>query len=412
MRAGVLAGGNQDGGGGAMIGRRGIEVSLAVAEAAKFARVEVISAYPITPQTHIVEHLSELVANGELEANYITVESEHSAMSACVGASAAGARTFTSTSSQGLELMHEVLFIASGLRLPIVMATANRALSAPLNIWNDHSDVLAARDTGWIMLFCTNGQEAFDSVIMAYRIAEDRRVLIPVMVNMDGFTLTHVVEPVEFPSQETVDAFLPAYEPVYTLHPDKPVTMGAYGLPEIYTECKFAQETALVKSKEVIIEVMDAFGKYFGRPYHAVETYKLQDADVVFIALGAINENIMTAIDEMRDEGEKAGLINLRLYRPFPGQELLAALGDKKRIAVVERAMPGGALNSPLFNEITSLAYRSGLDALIKNYVIALGGRDALQGDFRHIFEDMHKASSKDTRLQKGLNFEVIGVRA
>jgi pyruvate ferredoxin oxidoreductase alpha subunit len=183
MLAGMLAGGNQDGGGGTMIGRRGIEVSLAVAEAAKLCRVEVISAYPITPQTHIVEHLSELVADGELEANYITVESEHSAMSACVGASATGARTFTSTSSQGLELMHEVLFIASGMRLPIVMATANRALSAPLNIWNDHSDVMAARDSGWIMLFCTNGQEAFDTIIMAYRIADARcgtcRVSVP-----------------------------------------------------------------------------------------------------------------------------------------------------------------------------------------------------------------------------------------
>ncbi len=395
-----------------MIGRRGIEVSLAVAEAAKLCRIEVVSAYPITPQTHIVEHLSELVADGELDASFITVESEHSAMSACVGASAAGARTFTSTSSQGLELMHEILFIASGLRLPIVMAAANRALSAPLNIWNDHSDVMAARDSGWIMLFCTNGQEALDSIIMSYRMAEDRRVLFPVMVNIDGFTLTHVVEPVEFPSQEAVDAFLPAYNPVYTLHPDKPVTMGAYGIPEIYTECKFAQETAMNKSKEVIIEIMDAFGKHFGRPYHPVETYKLQDADVVFMALGAINENVMTAIDEMRAEGKKAGLVNLRLYRPFPGAEMLAALGGKKRIAIVERAMPGGALNSPLFNEITSLAYRSGLDALIKNYVIALGGRDALQGDFRHIFEDMVKTKTEDTRIREGLNFEMIGVRA
>jgi pyruvate ferredoxin oxidoreductase alpha subunit len=312
--------------------------------------VEVVSAYPITPQTHIVEHLSELVADGELDANYITVESEHSALSACVGASAAGARTFTLTSSQGLELMHEILFVASGMRLPIVMATANRALSAPLNIWNDHSDVMAARDSGWIMLFCINGQEAFDTIIVAYRIAEDERVLIPVMVNMDGFTLTHVVEPVEFPSQETVDAFLPPYSPAFTLHPDKPVTMGAYGVPEIYTECKFAQEIALNKSKEVVIEVMDAFGSHFGGQYKAVETYQCEDADVAFIAAGAINENIMTARDDMHAEGEKAGLVSLRLYRPFPGEELMAALKGKKRIAVVERAMPGGALNSPLFS--------------------------------------------------------------
>ncbi len=394
-----------------MIGRRGIEVSLAVAEAAKLCRVEVVSAYPITPQTHIVEHLSELVAEGELDATFITVESEHSAMSACVGAAAAGARTFTSTSSQGLELMHEILFIASGLRLPIVMAEANRALSAPLNIWNDHSDVMAARDSGWIMLFCTNGQEALDAIIIAYRIAEDRRVLMPVMVNIDGFTLTHVVEPIEFPSQEAVDAFLPPYSPVYTLHPDKPVTMGAYGIPEIYTESKFAQEMAMNKSKDVIIEVLDEFGKQFGRSYKAVETYELEDADVVFIALGSINENIMTAIDEMRTRGKKAGLVNLRLYRPFPAEELLAVLKGKKRIAIVERVMPGGALNSPMYNEITSLAYRAGLDALIKNYVIALGGRDALQTDFYRIFDDMLSAGAKDKMIQKGLNFAMIGVR-
>jgi len=394
-----------------MTGRRGMEVSLAVAEAARLCRVEVVAAYPITPQTHIVEHLSELVANGDLDANFITVESEHSALSACVGAAAAGARTFTSSSSQGLELMHEVLFIASGLRLPIVLVGANRALSAPLNIWNDHSDVMATRDTGWIMLFCTNGQEAIDTVIMAYRIAEDRRVLIPVMVNIDGFTLTHVVEPVEFPAQDAVDAFLPPYNPAYTLHPDKPVTMGAYGIPEIYTECKFAQEVAMNKSKDVVIEIMDAFGRHFGRSYKPVETYLTEDAEIVFVALGAINETIMTAIDELRSDGKKAGLINLRLYRPFPAEELLVALEGKKRVAIVERVMPGGAVNSPLYHEITSLAYRSGIGVLIKNYVIALGGRDALQSDFHNIFRDIQAAGMTDTRIQKGLNFAMIGVR-
>ncbi|MBP1729669.1 MAG: pyruvate flavodoxin/ferredoxin oxidoreductase domain protein [Deltaproteobacteria bacterium] len=396
-----------------MTGRKGLEVSLAVAEAAQLARVEVVAAYPITPQTHIVEHLSELVADGELEASYVTVESEHSAMSACVGASAAGARTFTATSSQGLELMHEILFIASGLRLPIVLVTANRALSAPLNIWNDHSDVMAARDCGWIMLFCTNGQEAVDSVIMAFRIAEDRRVLLPVMINIDGFILTHVVEPVEFPSQELVDAFLPSYVPAYTLHPDKPVTMGAYGLPEIYTECKYAQETALVNSKPVVLEVMEAFGRQFGRSYKPVETYLADDADVLFIAMGAINENIMSAVDELRGEGKKAGLVNLRLYRPFPGEELVAALRGRQRVAVVERAMPAGAINSPLYSEISSLAFRSGIDGLIlKNFVIALGGRDAMPSDFRHIFENMQKSKPADMGLRDGLNVDVIGVRA
>src|SRR5512143_1437825 len=209
-----------------MTGRRGLEVALAVAEAAKLCRIEVVSAYPITPQTHIVEHLSELVAEGELEASFITVESEHSAMSACVGASAAGARTYTSTSSQGLELMHEILFIVSGMRLPIVMAVANRALSAPLSIWNDHSDIMASRDCGWIQIFTENGQEVFDQTICAFRIAEDPRVLIPTIVNFDGFTLSHVVEPHILVSQEDVDKFLPVYKPLFTLHPDKPLTMG------------------------------------------------------------------------------------------------------------------------------------------------------------------------------------------
>jgi len=290
--------------------KKGIEVSIAASVAAQLARVEVIAAYPITPQTHIVEHLSELVADGKLDAVYINVESEHSAMSACCGSSAAGARTFTSTSAQGMELMHEILFIASAMRLPIVMAAVNRALSSPLSIWGDHSDIMAARDTGWIMLFCENGQEVVDSIIMAFKIAEDRRVLLPLMVNLDGFSLSHVIEPIEFPSQEEVDAFLPPYNPLYTLHPDKPLTMGAYAMPELYTEAKYAQETALINSKDVVIEVMNDFNKAFGRRYLPVETYNTEKADFVYIALGSIGENIKTAIDGMKKQGKEAGLVS------------------------------------------------------------------------------------------------------
>ena len=285
--------------------KKGIEVSIAASIAAQLARVEVIAAYPITPQTHIVEHLAELVANGELDAVYINVESEHSAMSACCGSSAAGARTFTSTSSQGMELMHEILFIASAMRFPIVMAAVNRALSAPLSIWCDHSDIMAARDTGWIMLFCENGQEVVDSTIMAFKIAEDRRVLLPIMVNLDGFSLSHVIEPIEFPSQEEVDAFLPPYNPLYTLHPDKPLTMGAYAMPELYTEAKYAQEMALINSKDVVTEVMNDFSKTFGRRYKPVETYNTDNTDFVYIALGSIGENIKTAILEMKEQGKR-----------------------------------------------------------------------------------------------------------
>lgn len=391
--------------------RRGIEVSLAIAEAAKLARTEVIAAYPITPQTHIVEHLSELVADGELDADYITVESEHSAMSACCGASAAGARVFTSTSGQGLELMHEIVFIASAMRFPIVMATANRALSAPLNIWNDHSDIMAARDCGWIMLFCTNGQEALDSTIMAFRMAEDRRVLLPVMVNIDGFGLTHVVEPIEFPTQEEVDNFLPPYEPAFTLYPDHPVTMGAYATPEIYTECKYAQETALLNSKPVITEVMEEFSRKFGREYSLVETYNTESADVIFIGLGSYNENIRTAIDQLKEQGKNAGLLNLRVFRPFPSEEVAAALKDARRIALVERAMPAGATNGPLYNEVASLIYRTGLDSIMKDYIVALGGRDVVPEDFIDIYEDMMTATRAGLSVVSDHNFKVIGVR-
>ncbi|NLW35831.1 MAG: pyruvate ferredoxin oxidoreductase, partial [Syntrophorhabdus aromaticivorans] len=385
--------------------KKGIEVSIAGSIAAKLAKVEVVAAYPITPQTHIVEHLSELVANGELDAVYINVESEHSAMSACCGASAAGARTFTSTSAQGLELMHEILFIASGMRLPIVMATVNRALSSPLSIWGDHSDVMAARDTGWIMLFCENGQEVVDTIIMAFKIAEDRRVLLPVMVNLDGFSLSHVIEPIEFPSQDEVDEFLPPYNPLYTLHPDKPLTMGAYAMPELYTEAKYAQEMAIVNSRSVIAQVMEEFGKSFGRSYKPVETYNIENADFVFIALGAVNENIKTAIDALKEEGKEAGLISLRLFRPFPAEEFLAALSNKKKAAVIERAMPGGASNGPLYNEVASLVHAHNINLSVQNYILGLGGRDAHPEEFIEIF---NTADTKEP-LKKDMNFTVIG---
>jgi len=389
---------------------KGIEVSIAASIAAKLARVEVVAAYPITPQTHIVEHLADLVADGELDAVYINVESEHSAMSACCGSSAAGARTFTSTSSQGMELMHEILFIASGMRLPIVMAAVNRALSAPLSIWGDHSDVMAARDTGWIMLFCENGQEVVDTTIMSFKIAEDRRVLLPVMVNLDGFSLSHVIEPIDFPGQKEVDAFLPPYKPLYTLHPDKPVTMGAYAMPELYTEAKYAQEMAIINSKAVVKEVMDDYGKRFGRHYNIVETYNMDKADVAFVALGAVGENIKTAIDSLKEQGKEAGLVQLRLFRPFPTEEVLAAIKGVKNVAVIERAMPAGAQNGPLFQEISTVVHMSGAGVNMTNYIVGLGGRDVLPEDFEGIYTDI--VSGKSSEPQDNKNFTVIGVRA
>lgn len=390
--------------------KKGMEVSIAASVAAKLARVEAIAAYPITPQTHIVEHLAELVANGELEAAYINVESEHSAMSACVGASATGARTFTSTSSQGMELMHEILFIASGMRLPIVMAAVNRALSSPLSIWGDHSDIMAARDTGWVMVFCENGQEVVDSIIMAFKIAEDRRVLLPMMVNLDGFSLSHVIEPIEFPSQEDVDRFLPPYNPLYTLHPDKPVTMGAYAMPELYTEAKYSQEMAIRNSKSVVKEVMDQFSREFGRTYNLVETYNTEKADTVFMALGSINENIKTAIDSLKEEGKELGLVSLRLFRPFPDAEVLEVLKNKKKIVVLERVMPGGAMNGPLFNEMASLVVSNGLNVQLENFIFGLGGRDVEPEELMDVYEQV--VSSGKLSHADNKNYGVIGVRS
>ena len=393
-----------------MSANKGMEVSIAASVAAKLARVEVIAAYPITPQTHIVEHLADIVANGELDASYINVESEHSAMSACVGASASGARTFTSTSAQGMELMHEILFIASGMRLPIVMAAVNRALSSPLSIWGDHSDVMAARDTGWIMLFTENGQEVVDSIIMAFKIAEDRKVLLPVMVNLDGFSLSHVIEPIQFPAQEDVDRFLPPYAPLYTLHPDRPVTMGAYAMPELYTEAKYGQEMAIRNSKAVVKEVMDQFSTEFGRKYSIVETYNTENADTVFMALGSINENIKTAIDILKDNGKELGLVAPRLFRPFPADELVEVLKTKKKLAVLERAMPGGAMNGPLYNEISSLVIQNGLNIQLENFIFGLGGRDVEPDELIDLFEQV--STSAKVVHADNKNYGVIGVRS
>jgi pyruvate ferredoxin oxidoreductase alpha subunit len=290
------------------------------------------------------------------------------------------------------------------------MAAVNRALSSPLSIWGDHSDVMAARDTGWIMLFCENGQEAVDTTIMAFKIAEDRKVLFPVMVNLDGFSLSHVIEPIELPAQEAVDKFLPPYNPLYTLHPDKPVTMGAFGMPEIYTEAKYAQEMALIQSKETVVRVMDEFGKQFGRYYKPVEMYNTENADTAFIVLGSIGENIKTTIDNLKEKGKELGLISLRLFRPFPEEELLSALNGKKKIAVIERAMPAGATNGPLFNEISAIILRNGLNVHLENYILGLGGRDVVPSQFEQIFENLDISQKKEKR--KGMNYQVIGVRA
>jgi len=389
-----------------MAKRVGIEVSLAIAEAAKLADVDVVAAYPITPQTHIVEHLAQLVANGELDAAYIPVESEHSAMSACLGAAAVGARTFTATAGQGLELMHEVLYIASSMRLPVVMAVANRALSAPLSVWGDHSDAMAVRDTGWIQIFTENGQEVVDNVLCAFRIAEDARVLLPVMVHLDGFYLTHMIEPIYIPEQSQVDKFIPPFQYPFPLNPDKPVSMGAFAPPFIYSETKKVQEVGLTAAKEVILQCWKEFGNIFQRHYSPVEYYHSEGARVLLLVMGSFSETAMTAVDKMRSQGKEVGLIKLRLWRPFPFTEIRQAVKDAEVLIVLDRALSFGG-GAPVCAEIRSALYHEDNKPRVISFVGGLGGRDiTLAG-----FEDIVNRGIEISQTGSEQEFEMFGVR-
>ena len=390
-----------------MAKRVGIEVSVAIGEVVTMTNTDVIAAYPITPQTHIVEHLAKLVADGELDAEYIPVESEHSAMSACLGAAAAGARTFTATAGQGLELMHEVLYIASSMRLPVVMAVANRALSAPLSVWGDHSDAMAVRDTGWIQIFTENGQEVVDNILCAFRIAEDREVLLPVMVHLDGFHLSHVIEPILLPEQSEVSAFLPPNDYPLPLDPAKPVTMGDFGPPFIYTEVKWAQEVNLRKSMETILKCWGEFDRIFKRCYHPVECYRSEDAEVLLLTMGSFSETAMTAIDRMRGEGKNIGLIRLRLWRPFPFDEIRNAVKDAEVLIVLDRALSFGGPGGPVSSEIRSALYNEDRRPKIVSFVGGLGGRDITVSGFQEMINrgiEISKTGSKH-------EFEIFGVR-
>jgi len=387
--------------------RVGMEVSQAIGEVAKLANVDVVAAYPITPQTHIVEHLAELVADGELDANYIPVESEHSAMSACLGASAVGARAFTATAGQGLELMHEVLYVASAMRLPLVLAVANRALSSPLSVWGDHSDAMAVRDTGWIQIFTENGQEVVDNILCAFRIAEDRRVLLPVMVHLDGFHLTHMIEPILLPEQSEIDEFIPPYQYPFALDPDKPVTMGGFAPPVIYPETKQAQEVNLAQAKKVVVECWDKFGKSFGRHYSPVEQYHSERAKVLLLTMGSFSETAMVAIDKMREEGRDVGLIRFRLWRPFPLTELRQSVKNAEVLIVLDRALSFGGPAGPVCSDVRSALYNEDRKPKVVSIVGGLGGRDISVAGFEEIVNrGIEMAQTVD-----GREIEMYGVR-
>ena len=390
-----------------MVTRVGVEVSIALADAVKLANPDVVAAYPITPQTHIVEHLAELVANGELDAEYIPVESEHSAMSACLGAAAAGARTFTATASQGLALMNEVVYVAPPMRLPIVMTVANRSLSAPLSIWPDHSDMMSVRDTGWIQIIVENGQQSVDNAIIAFRIAEDPKVLLPVMIHQDGFTLTHVIEPIIFPAQEAVDEYLPKNRFPLPLNPDRPVAMGDFAPPFIFTETKWTQEVALKNSKSVILKAWDEYAKAFGRKYMPVEKYYSEGAKVLILTMGSVGETASVAVDEMRKERMDVGQLRLRLWRPFPFKELREAVKDADVLIVMDRALSYGGPGGPVASEIKAALYSQAKRPKIVSYVISLGGRDTTVSGFKDIVKKGIEIAAKGSKNE----YEIYGVR-
>lgn len=365
------------------------EASHGIAEVVKMCRPQVIPLYPITPQTHIVEKLTEYINDGELDAKAIDVESEHSALSAAIGASATGSRVFTATSSQGLALMNEILFVAAGMRMPIVMAVANRALSAPINIWNDHQDSISARDSGWLQFYVESAQEAIDTVIQAYKIAEDKNVLLPIMVCLDGFTLSHVYENVDMPEQKEIDKFLPKYVPFFKLDSKKPVTMGPVGGPDYYMQIKKMQQDSIMNSFDIIKKVHNDFKKQFGRNYGNgfIEEYKTNDAEKVLVCMGTICGTARVVVDELRSKGEKVGLIKLKCFRPFPREILKKVLNHIKEIAILDRDISAGNYGV-LFTEVRDSLY--GTDCKIKNYIVGLGGKDVTKKDLLFAFENIN----------------------
>ena len=385
----------------------GLEVSVAIGEVVKLANADVIAAYPITPQTHIVEHLAELVANGELDAEFIPVESEHSAMSACLGASAVGARAFTATAGQGLELMHEVLYVAASMQLPLVMTVANRALSAPLSVWGDHSDAMAVRDTGWIQIFAENGQEVFDNVLCGFRIGEDQRVLLPVMVHLDGFHLSHMIEPILLPGQSEVDQFLPSYHHPLPLDPERPVTMGTFAPPIIYPETKKAQELNITAAKEVVLECWREFAGIFGRHYSPVESYPTQQAKVLLLTMGSFSETAMSAINKMRDKGRDVGLVRLRLWRPFPFNEIRQAVKNAEVLIILDRALSFGGPGGPVCSEVRSALYSEKRKPKVISFVGGLSGRDITVAGFEEMINKGIEISQEGSEKE----FETFGVR-
>ena len=380
-----------------------------VAQAMKQINPDTVCAYPITPQTDIVQKFSQYVADGEVDTEFVTVESEHSAMSATVGASAAGARAMTATAANGLALMWEIVYIASSTRLPIVMPIVSRALSGPINIHCDHSDMMGARDSGWIQLFSENAQEAYDNAIQAVRISEHTDVRLPTMVNMDGFIISHAVEDMELMDGDKVKDFVGSYNPEnILLDSDSPVTVGPLDLQDFYFEHKKQQAEAAANVKEVLLDVADEYKQVSGREYGLFEEYKTDDADVIVVALGSTTGTAKKAVDNMRDKGLKVGLLKIRLYRPFPAEEIAAVLEDAEAVAVMDRADTFSTTGGPLYADIRSALFDKGADVEVINYIYGLGGRDIKVNEIESVYNDLVDIAD-GSKIENRVNY--LGVR-
>ena len=364
----------------------------AAATAMKQINPDVVAAFPITPSTEIPQYFSTFVANGSVDTEFVAVESEHSAMSACIGAESAGARAMTATSANGLSLMWEMIYIASSLRLPIVLSLVNRAVSGPLNIHCDHSDAMGVRDSGWIMLFSENNQEAYDNLLMAHRIAENENVMLPLMVCQDGFITSHSIENIELEDDEKVKEFVGTYKPKHYLLNDKePIAVGPLDLQGFLFEHKAQQAEAMKNAKEVILKVSEEFEKWTGRHYGLFEEYKLDDAEIAIVCMNSTAGTTKFVIDELRNKGIKAGLLKLRVYRPFPGKEIANALSHLKAIAVLDKADSLNAIGGALYSDVASSMYTENIHVPMVNYIYGIGGRDTKSTDIESVFTDLQE---------------------
>ena len=358
---------------------------------------DVVAAFPITPSTEIPQYFSTFVSNGQVDTEFVAVESEHSAMSACIGAEAAGARAMTATSSNGLSFMWEMLYIASASRLPIVLSLVNRAVSGPLNIHNDHSDAMGVRDSGWIMLFSENNQEAYDNLIMAHQIAENKKVMLPLMICQDGFITSHSIENIELIEDEKVKEFVGAYKPEhYLLNKEEPIAVGPMDLQAYLFEHKYQQSEAMKNAKQVILDVAEKFEKMTGRKYGFFEEYKLEDAEIAIVCMNSTAGTTKAVVDSLRAQGIKAGLLKIRVFRPFPAEEVAKVLSNLKAVAILDKSDSVNAAGGPLFEDITSAMYAfSDEHVPMVNYVYGIGGRDTTTKDIESVYKDLQDIVSE-----------------